>query len=243
MNSKIKKITIKHMDQHVDQPLEEDLHNKVEDNLFDSVKLIQQAKRELVKNKPTKILNELSDKMDDLIALEQLLKNTVLKYIIKKHDLSKQSFVEKRNNEVAEMKKQIRRNLTYIHKIEDTQIRRSDTGFIERIFLFLLVFPGIPCCVGLSLLINTSLYQSLWIFAPLITVMGLLLIRIIKSDRKIKHKERIRKALDVSDKHLLKAIQERKTKTNQDVDFKDNYFKKNIHKLIDKEVNNLKNLK
>ncbi|HJN37300.1 MAG TPA: hypothetical protein QF353_00820 [Gammaproteobacteria bacterium] len=235
MSKRINKISI----QRPAINLEDQLHDQVEQNLFESVKLIRQAKSSTSKESNLKLINELSCKIEELLKLEEVLKNKIQDYVVKTHDLDKQSYMEKRNQEITEMKKQIRRNIGSIHKIEEGVIHKSDRSLFEKLMLGLLVFPGIPCTVGVTWLMKLSLLQSLWIFVPMAMAMVVLLSRIFRDDRKIEKKKRISKALDLTDKHLKEAINERKFKRDKEVAIKDAKFKKGLKQWLDKEIKTL----
>ena len=91
-----------------------------------------------------------------------------------------------------------------IHRIEDGVSKKADRGLIEKILLYLMIFPGIPCSIGAIWLWIT--FSSMWVLLPMFTLMVILLVSCWKIDKKIQKKKSESRALDLSDKHLRKPL-------------------------------------
>ena len=219
---------------------EQTLHHEIEDQLVDSVHVIHDfLAQEKLKDQPDNV-KKLAEKLDEVISLERLLKKTIQEYVVKIHESEKKILLEKHNNNIGEMKKHIRRNMNSIHRIEDGVSKKADRGLIEKILLYLMIFPGIPCSIGAIWLGKLSLFQSMWVLLPMFTLMVILLVSCWRIDKKIQKKKSESRALDLSDKHLRKAIEDRKKIVEKEIVSKEAKLRKNIDSWIEKELVKLK---
>jgi len=219
---------------------ENHLHYEIEDQIIDSVHIIHDMLGQNKIKNHSESIKKLADKLDEIILLENVLKQTIAQYVMKTHDSEKKALMDKHHYEISEMKKNIRRNLNSIHRIEDGVSKKSDRVLIEKILLYLMIFPGVPCSIGAIWLGKLTLFQSMWVLLPMVCLMVILVVSVWKNDRKIEKKKSESKALDLSDKHLRQAIQDRKKLVEKEISTREAKMKRNMDQWIEKELRKLK---